>query len=339
MPASFKSKSADGRFRTGFTLVELLVVIAIIGVLIALLLPAVQAAREAARRSQCVNNLKQIGIAFTDYENAKKRFPPGRFQDNTGNACAKYNFLNDEVKQSGASGFVMMLPYLEGSDQFDMALFDQGGIWNGSATYKPIWRDAKRVQFILSRPSIFVCPTCTSEPIFDDVNNAMGYTNPTVKAATGTYALCQGTLGPGTMSSPTGTPQKCENDGMFQYSRAIKRREMTDGLSKTIAIGEVRDVDKFESYCVWTFGTRFGTLRVTSNSLNTPTCFPQNSSFCGDFNPDSRGNQNAAFGSEHAGGANFVYADGHVTFLTDGIALQPYRAASTFGKNEIEVAQ
>ena len=63
--------------KRGFTLVELLVVIAIIGVLVALLLPAIQAAREAARRSQCVNNLKQIGIAFTNYENTYKKFPPG----------------------------------------------------------------------------------------------------------------------------------------------------------------------------------------------------------------------------------------------------------------------
>lgn len=105
----------------GFTLVELLVVIAIIGVLVALLLPAIQAAREAARRSQCTNNMRQLGIALQNYHSAMKKFPPGSFGDRT---------LNDPTQRRtsntpGTSGFlpatphhVYLLPYLEESTRF-----------------------------------------------------------------------------------------------------------------------------------------------------------------------------------------------------------------------------
>src|SRR5690242_7162307 len=102
----------------GFTLVELLVVIAIIGVLVALLLPAVQAAREAARRSSCTNNLKQLGLAIVNYESAKKVFPAGRhgcdlaYNPSSGkkNTCG---CSTDGTKEDGASAFVEMLPFME----------------------------------------------------------------------------------------------------------------------------------------------------------------------------------------------------------------------------------
>lgn len=101
----------SSRRQNGFTLVELLVVIAIIGILIALLLPAVQAAREAARRTQCANHLKQIGIAFHNYNERFNRFPPGAFQGHDRNGSWWYG--------TGGSWHVSILPFMEQSAIYD----------------------------------------------------------------------------------------------------------------------------------------------------------------------------------------------------------------------------
>ena len=340
MLANLRPEIRNPRPLHGFTLVELLVVIAIIGVLVALLLPAVQAAREAARRAQCVNNLKQIGLAITNYESAKKKYPPGRLQVNDGNECQAYATTTNIA----ASGFVIMLPFIEGDNLYDVANFDNGGIWDGNST---AWRDAPRLQMIQSRPATFVCPTSTFAPLLVDTNNWLNFGVPVITAATGSYALCTGHLGPGTLPSSSypgagvnGTLQKCKNTGVFMYARAIKRREITDGLSKTIASGEVRDADRFESLNLWSYGTRFGSiLRTTSNPPNTLPCLPQYAGFCGSFFHEANGDRNSAFASEHAGGVNFVFMDGHVSFVSENVALPVYQATSTIAKGEIEVVE
>lgn len=115
------------RSQQGFTLVELLVVIAIIGILVALLLPAVQAAREAARRAQCTNNLKNIGLAMVNYESSKRAFPAGRYGcDTFGTDICSGVAQEDRV---GPSAFVAILPYLEEVSLFDQ--FSQNNFKNG----------------------------------------------------------------------------------------------------------------------------------------------------------------------------------------------------------------
>src|SRR4051812_14462593 len=151
------------RRRAGFTLIELLVVIAIIGVLIALLLPAVQAAREAARRGQCSNNLKQIGLALQNFASTNKTFPAGRYGCDTDNVgdCTSVPTAN----RVGPSMFVAILPQVEEQSLYDVFNQDRfvGGPWvttaGGDITWVPKYKDA-----IATRPSVFVCPTDQAPP-------------------------------------------------------------------------------------------------------------------------------------------------------------------------------
>ncbi|HEX3601532.1 MAG TPA: DUF1559 domain-containing protein, partial [Lacipirellulaceae bacterium] len=135
----FVASSIRRRKPQGFTLVELLVVIAIIGILVALLLPAIQAAREAARRSQCANNLHQLAIAALNYESAQKEFPVGR---NSG------TLLTDPTKDSIHWGFLArLLPYIEGSDVYGQIDFTQAV---DADVNKPVE---------MTNISFFICPS------------------------------------------------------------------------------------------------------------------------------------------------------------------------------------
>ena len=119
--------------RCGFTLVELLVVIAIIGILIGMLLPAVQIVRESARRTSCQNNFRQIGLAISNYESTLESLPPGRVGcDDLGESMSVPECppgLTSEEK-NGASGFVVLLPFLELGNLEEQLALDDGGLWN-----------------------------------------------------------------------------------------------------------------------------------------------------------------------------------------------------------------
>jgi prepilin-type N-terminal cleavage/methylation domain-containing protein/prepilin-type processing-associated H-X9-DG protein len=315
-----------------FTLVELLVVIAIIGVLVALLLPAVQAAREAARRSQCTNNLKQHGLALNNFESARKFYPRGRevCDGATNNGCKPCFGMIDSLRFRGASAFVMMLPYLEEDTLYMLATIDQPtdhGIWWGAPAGFPQydWEDQNRLKVVSARPSVMVCPSDISARGVD-----AGLKNNTL-AATGSYAGCHGTYGV-INKSPWGagnsTIMKCDNTGMFIYVNPRKRRQITDGLSKTFAFGEVQGADTAESSNLWTSGARLcDTLRTTTNAVNTPP--GTGLVYTGDGIP-----RNAAFGSYHASGALFAFVDGHVEFVDEFIDFNIYNARATIAGNE-----
>jgi prepilin-type N-terminal cleavage/methylation domain-containing protein/prepilin-type processing-associated H-X9-DG protein len=323
------------RRRCGFTLIELLVVIAIIGVLVALLLPAIQAAREAARRASCTNNLKQIGVALLNYESAVKSFPPGRSGCDGSSAPP----CNSAPKQKhGASGFVMLLPYMEEADLHAMAHFENGGIWNDFDN-APDWRsDPQRVKLVNARPKVFVCPTSSAESTYTDTVAYTVLDTTPFTAATGSYALCGGTIGPNASGNP-----KYGNNGLFRYWVPQRRRHVTDGTSTTFVCGEIVDSDskmrdvaaptKRCSIGFWSFAIyNDGALRSTENSLNTSPC-------TGSLRDAYGYKANGGFGSEHAGGGNFVFADGHVSFVNENVDLTVYRSTSTIAGNEIDAAE
>jgi prepilin-type N-terminal cleavage/methylation domain-containing protein len=296
--------------RTAFTLVELLVVVAIIGVLVALLLPAVQAAREASRRTNCANHLRQLGLALTVYESAQGRFPAGRVGcDDTGDLMSHpvcRPGLTPEAK-TGASGFVNLLPQLEEQALFDRLDIAHGGLWNRNVNDLYWYRDISKCQAIKERVATYVCPS-DHVKIISDVYAP-------VQAATGSYAFVHGSLGPDAPSHVA----KFDNTGMFLYVTQRTTRQLKDGLSKTIAVGEVLLADTWESSNTWTYSlVHADCMRSTRNPLNT---LPGSGIVAN--------RQNGAFGSHHPSGAQFVFADSHVLFVGDDIDSVPYVAYST----------
>jgi prepilin-type N-terminal cleavage/methylation domain-containing protein/prepilin-type processing-associated H-X9-DG protein len=314
--------------RRGFTLVELLVVIAIIGILVALLLPAIQAAREAARRSQCVNNEKQLALALLQFESTKKKFPAGRLGcDGTIPAnvsgcdptTSRKDIYGANMGQGGASAFAFILPFIEEDALYDLLHVDDVAIWGVAAT----WFGNTDVQKALGqRPDVFRCPSDGDMPPIAEYKHD-------VPAATivtpSSYALSAGTYGPVNDNN-----LKYFNSGMFFYVARFKVSQITDGLSKTFFVGETIEGHLARSSNIWSNGNRCNLLRTTANPLNS---LP---GISGAGQPlDNTGTNgctqcaNCAFASRHPGGANFAFGDGHVAFITDSINLDTYKWLST----------
>jgi prepilin-type N-terminal cleavage/methylation domain-containing protein/prepilin-type processing-associated H-X9-DG protein len=284
-----------------FTLVELLVVITIIGILIALLLPAVQTAREAARRAQCSNNLKQICLALQGYHEKKNCFPPGD--------------VGDDVHASALGVLAMVLPEMELLNLYEQINWsDPPG---NNATTSNWWNDPQNQRFMAVRPPVVVCPSDLSLPVADPGH---GYTSP---VAVGSYAMMMGTIGPCPPSATQTSNSKFRNNGLFYYNKSHCIADIVDGTSTTICVGEVLESSSMDSANVWFLGWRWiDTLRCSQEPINTQPGKP-----C--YVTAHSQNCNGAFGSYHPGGAQFGFADGHVSFLADNIPLDIYRALST----------
>jgi len=314
----------------GFTLVELLVVIAIIGVLVALLLPAVQAAREAARRSQCTNNMRQSGLGLLGFEDTKKAFPAARMGcDTVGtvpyigvNCTSKLSSTGDELALSGASAFVHILPYIEQQALYRQLNPEDVPLW--SASPSSTWYNVAGVaQAYQQRPETYVCPSDSEAKPLSEYKHEVPTRSP--DPATGSYANVAGTAGP-----PNSATLKYENDGVFFYGRMMRIAEITDGLSNTIFVGETIDGHSDKNNNIWTNGNRGNsTMRTTQTPLNTPI----GDTVVGPTGVITPGSH-CGFNSRHPGGANFAYGDGHVVFVSESIAENAYDSIATRAGDE-----
>ncbi|HWE40400.1 MAG TPA: DUF1559 domain-containing protein [Isosphaeraceae bacterium] len=339
------------RPRAGFTLIELLVVIAIIGVLIALLLPAVQQAREAARRTQCVNNLKQIGVALHNYESSHGAFPPGYISlvnPTILNACDQdaENASSVDLGPGWAWGS-MLLPYLEQKPIYDSINFGLSVAYHDNDTGS------------LASISVFLCPSDDGPSVVPVLADPPDPANPGQYGGThivdyvsrGNYVgmwglgeLCAGSGG-NEVQNNNGTNVPLGNHlGIFYRNSRTRLAEITDGLSSTIAVGE-RSHNL--SYVTWTARSINGWLGKTSAveggtdqfNPSPEECWTQVLGPAGlEDGPRTINNPEAHvedYWSMHPGGADFLFADGSVHFLKAGIAIAPWRALATRRGGEV----
>jgi prepilin-type N-terminal cleavage/methylation domain-containing protein len=298
--------SAHARNRIdGFTLVELLVVIAIIGILVAMLLPAVQAAREAARRSQCTNNLKQIGLALHSFHDTYKVFPPGAIDTNTapGNAAAKQFQIPDAVEHGW---IVFLLPKLEQQNLYDIYDFDKD------------WRAVENQQARETRLEILQCP---SAPGANRVHQ-FTWNNTTVRAAPSDYGVdnrINPSLGPLGLIDPE---SQAKPNGVMRVNLLSSFSDIVDGTSSTMWICEVAGRPRLfqgkapgasnnVSGAGWADrDNEFITHGYTSDGMTTPGPCPIN---C------TNNNEIYAF---HPGGAMCLLGDGSVRFIAETVSMR-----------------
>jgi prepilin-type N-terminal cleavage/methylation domain-containing protein len=313
------------RREPAFTLVELLVVIAIIGVLVALLLPAIQAAREAARRSSCQNNMRQLGVAMQNYYSSHKVYPP-----NSPWWLDPPTVLAEDRK---GSMLVKLLPYLEETAISDRLDFKDDII-------KQFEENVDLRQVVLK---VLRCPSDEFPQLSDDSSiayNPAGHavTNyaPTVGAQK-TFSARNNKACPEPKGNIFGTEQDFHADthernktsGMFSRSGwSATIQQIEDGTSHTIAMGELLPTCNYE-FIRYGWWDSWPMYVGTAPPINYDSCratdppFPQPSDAgCESF---FNYNTSAGFKSKHPGGANFTLADASVQFITENIDYRNYQ--------------
>lgn len=301
--------------RTAFTLVELLVVIAIIGILVALLLPAVQAARESARRLQCTNHLKQIGLALHNYHTAHQTFPPGslaydgdnRATNNTGEAVHQWT--------------VFILPYAELSTLSDAYDWDVGH-------RGPDWANITKPAVFSKRISLYQCPSDTPGVAGDSQYGGNGVTR-------SNYVACHSPDGSHMEKGITNFDKACNDannpaakKALFNWNVARRIDDVRDGASNTVMLSEViaGPSGTKDLRGVWhaDLGIGYSHLRTPNSAipdqLLSGWCEPQKAP-CTGTSPCWSTVIYAAR-SYHTGGVNTTLADGSVHFFADSIDAQ-----------------
>lgn len=298
--------------RRAFTLVELLVVIAIIGTLVGLLLPAVQSAREAARRSQCTNNLKQTGLALQNYHEARRQLPEGWL-------CNPDRSDAHHAEEGVGWGWgSRILPYVEENTTFK------------SIDIKTPIASASSAVLVKVIPG-FLCPSDASagRPTFNPgeeggADNDHEHPDKTPGATTYARSNYVGMFGSngwedededgdGTVEEP-GEPY--EGNGMFFANSRMPFRHVTDGLSKTIMVGERDSQIGGSLWLGMVEGLAEPIGRAVAHGHHAPNGNPAEQHF-GDIS------------SRHQGGANVVFADGHCDFIAETVDVTVFQKLCT----------
>lgn len=329
--------------QNGFTLVELLVVIAIIGVLVALLLPAVQAARESARRMGCSNNLKNIGLACLNYEQANKHLPitvnrrpsfeeRGINGERLGPPGGLLATANGGPGYSGKGWIVDILPHIEQQAMYDGMKPGFKGDWSVHPTFGGTGMGQKSLRSYMSQqlPTL----TCPSDESAKPSTKLYWWEG--VEVATTSYKGCIGDSLLTSVSEPPGLTEptpfpglgspNCHNtaecNGLIYrntYFKPITLKSVTDGLSNTILAGEGVVSQDYHSAAYFSDGD-WATCGIPLNYFIIPE--DENQII-------SRWYEARGYKSYHAGGAQFVMGDGSVHYLPENIDSLVYRGLAT----------
>ncbi len=328
--------------RSGFTLVELLVVIAIIGVLVSLLLPAVQAAREAARRVQCQNNLRQLGLAIHNYHGSFKQIPPGTINDAAPNGAVPYG------RPPRTTYVAHLLPFIEQSNVYDKIDFVNrpvapGLVWFGN--------NAEATAAVIDT---FYCPSDRMGGDTKTCGLIGGDPNRPAPHFLSNYMAF--------FSGPT-VAYIATRDSNFMSAWGLNRgarfADFTDGTSNSLLLGEYLTgthddyrgfiwSDKAGGSQIWTelppnspLPDRLSPSTPPPPLANKPWCqnFPQWNLPCVNGVSESAGLANldhtAASRSRHPGGVLVALGDGSVRYVSETIDLGTWRALSTIGGGEV----
>ena len=311
----------------GFTLVELLVVIAIIGVLVSLMLPAVQQAREAARHTQCKNNLKQIGLALHNYLDAQRCFPPAYVVN-------PFDAARDPDTYDGPNGWAwgtLLLPYV-----------DQAPLYNGLDLNRPCWDPAQAVLVRTALP-VYLCPSAAGNngPIqIKDGPVASGRTLATFGRSN--YVASVGQEEPWVMQIEDWSPVA---DGPMYRNSRTRPADVVDGLSQTVFMGEHHPIISNKTWV--------GVVPGAQVCPNDPDRFPgttcdaaatlvqvHSGPAAGELDvihpPNSPTCHVCQMYAQHTGGCNVLLGDGSVRFVSQFINVDTWAALSS--RNEGEVA-
>jgi len=366
-----KVSHLNSKLRQGFTLVELLVVIAIIGTLVGLLLPAVQSAREAARKMSCGNNLKQMGLGILNYELSNKGLPPGS-KGVANSASGAYGMsLNQGLH-------ALILPYMEDTNLAN--LYDKTKDWNAQPT--------SVAQTVIG---YYLCPSSAgdqllTDPILTKLNGMSSSSYPYKTGAATNYLLNKGSTPYWAMSPQA---DSLVGVGPFMLNMVTKLAQVTDGTTKTIAVGDGSSSKKFGvmNGAPGTYSTINGVPGIASGiPTNTAVatastnplgalwiaCQPasdalltavglttnctggnyagtairlnqnpvvRNQAFLTSGLVDTTQGDTSNFRSDHPGGVNFLFLDGHVVSIADGVDHTLLQASSTRAQAEPVVAE